>query len=275
MKASPVASPSPLSWPPAETWLAPPLAAQPAPISTAGWPTPTPALPPSGAGHPSSSPYSPVARGYDASWPQCSAGTQPQHAAFGIVGVNGGRAFTLNPCFLKLLSAAPKDAEIYLNTGFYPGNSIRLRTDCQQRAAALPGATPDEVLGYALGCSTTQDTLDVLREFAVPAPPTWWLDVEETNSWDDGHPEVNRYEIEGQIDALAPTGGKIGIYSTFPDWRQVTGGAWGDPRIGGDWVAGKSPQEACSSPGFSGAPVWLAQELATWAGSGYDSDYAC
>jgi hypothetical protein len=264
----------PLTWPPAEPWIAPPSASQgSAPVFD--WPTPTPAPPPDGQHHAAGSPFAPLARGYDASYPQCASPQRPTSAAYGIVGVNNGRAFTLNPCFPTLLAAAPKGAEIYLNTGFNPGNAGRMVPGCALRAGALPGADAQQRLAYGLGCSTTVDTLDVLRLFKIAYPSVWWLDVEEANSWDDARPDVNRYSLLGQIDVLAATGRTIGVYSTFPDWQQITGGLWGDSRIAADWVAGKSPQDACSHPGFSGAPVWLAQELATWPGSGYDSDYAC
>ena len=43
-----------------------------------------------------------------------------------------------------------------------------------------------------------------------------------------------------------------------------------------NWVAAPTPEAACGSPGFSGAPVWLVQESAVWPPpSGYDSDWAC
>ncbi len=263
-----------LTWPPAEAWIAPPTPVQP-PDPSLAFPTPTPAPAPDGLHHPAGSPFKALARGYDASWPQCTQGRKPAAATYGIVGINGGKAFTLNPCFLDLLKAAPREVGIYLNTGFNPKNAPRLLPYCAQKAAQLGGANPKQQLAYGLGCSTTVDTLRVMSDFGIPYPSIWWLDVEETNSWDDSDPGANRYSIEGQIDQLAATGKTIAVYSDFPDWKRITGGTWGDPRIAGDWVAGKSPQDACSHPGFSGAPVWLAQELATWPGSGYDSDYAC
>ena len=263
-----------LAWPPDESWIAPPTPVQP-PDPSLAYPTPTPAPAPDGLHHPRLSPFKALARGYDASWPQCNAPHRPATASYAIVGINGGKAFTLNPCFLDLLRASPPGAGIYLNTGFNPKNAPRLLPYCAAKAALLPQTNATQQLAYGLGCSTTVDTLRVMSDFAIRYPSIWWLDVEETNSWDDAHPDVNRYSILGQIDQLVTTGKTIAVYSDFPDWKQITGGLWGDPRIAGNWVAGKSPQDACTHAGFSGAPVWLAQELATWPGSGYDSDYAC
>lgn len=263
-----------LNWPPSLSWIAPP-SAQPRPDpALAALPSPQPLPPPDGLHHPAGSPYRALAHGYDASWPQCNAGRKPA-GSFGIIGINGGKAFTLNPCFPELMKAAPAGAQIYLNTGFNPKNAPRLIPYCTVEAQKLVGASALQKLAYGLGCSTTEDTLGVMRSFHIAYPAIWWLDVEETNSWDDAHPLVNRYSIQGQLDVLAQTGKTIAVYSTFPDWQQITGGHWGSPLIKGNWVAGRTPQFACSQPGFSGAPVWLAQELATWPGSGYDSDYAC
>jgi hypothetical protein len=77
------------------------------------------------------------------------------------------------------------------------------------------------------------------------------------------------------MDQLAADGRPVGVYSTFRDWTIVTDG-WAAPSITANWVAGRSRSGACSERGFSGAPVWLAQETATWPEpSGYDSDWSC
>src|SRR5437899_2627639 len=46
---------------------------------------------------PAKRPPPPASAGYDVSYPQCSS-TLPSRPDFGIVGVNGGRAYAANPC---------------------------------------------------------------------------------------------------------------------------------------------------------------------------------
>ena len=59
------------------------------------------------------------ATGHDVSAPQCGR-TLPEVGAFGIVGVNGGRAFSENPCFATEYEWAkrrPAAPGVYINTG--------------------------------------------------------------------------------------------------------------------------------------------------------------
>ena len=57
--------------------------------------------------------------GVDVSYPNCRA--KISGAAFGIVGVNGGKSFTSNPC-LKDEASKFKNLSLYVNTG-YPGQA--------------------------------------------------------------------------------------------------------------------------------------------------------
>ena len=57
--------------------------------------------------------------GHDVSTPQCGR-TLPEIGAFGVVRVNGGRAFTENPCFAAEQAWAkrrPAATGVYINTG--------------------------------------------------------------------------------------------------------------------------------------------------------------
>ena len=66
----------------------------------------------------------------------------------------------------------------------------------------------------------------------------------------------------------------VGLYATFAEWRGIVG-AWAPTGVVANWVAGQQVAVSCGAPGFSGQPVWLAQEVATWGAGGYDSDWAC
>ena len=140
-------------WPPPAPWAAAPDAAGSSGVP--GLPSaPQPAPPVST--HPGDSPFTAAAHGTDLSYPQCSEGAAPAGAAFSVVGVNGGRAFSLNPCFLRQWRAAPVPRSLYLNSGYNPGNAGKVVPACRERASA-EGGTPDQQLAYALGCSTARD----------------------------------------------------------------------------------------------------------------------
>lgn len=257
------------AWPPPAPWAAPITYEEGGPA-----PAYAPEGPPPAASHPAGSPYRPASHGYDASYPQCSATVSPMGSQFAVIGVNGGKVFSLNPCFLELYRTAPGRVDVYLNSGFTRENAAKLLPVCDAEASAL-GLRGDERLAYGLGCSTAGDTLAALHSAGADKPEMWWVDVERGNSWDRRSPDLNRLSLEGEIDRLAVTGRPVGVYSTFADWDRLTA-AWNYPAIAANWVAGAGATDSCAGPGFSGAPVWLAQELAPWPGpAAWDSDYAC
>src|SRR5215207_1455113 len=64
-----------------------------------------------------------TARGFDISYPQCGA-PYPANPAFGIVGVNGGRVFSVNSCRASQITwGGGASAELYINTG-NPGPAL-------------------------------------------------------------------------------------------------------------------------------------------------------
>ena len=102
---------------------------------------------------------------------------------------------------------------------------------------------------------------------------TWWLDVENGNSWTDST-QQNRASLIGMIAALRhytflPT---IGFYSYPGQWNIITG-KWknGYPV----WVATGSThrQDAvafCKNENFTGGSTWLSQYTV-----GLDHNYIC
>jgi hypothetical protein len=86
----------------------------------------------------------PPALGFDISFPQCG-GPEPNAPAFALVGVNGGRAFTGNPCLarqyvwaLTATSVVQPRAGFYMNTGKpWPGSFDQLAEDWDEHASAV------------------------------------------------------------------------------------------------------------------------------------------
>ncbi len=219
--------------------------------------------------------------GYDISFPQCS-GSYPSNPLFGIVGVNGGRANTANPCLSDELNWAlgapgqkrPKQPplSLYINTG-NPGAHV----------ADWPsaGTAPDygacngrltSACSYIYGEQRAAHSYRLTAALDPVAARTapWWLDVELMASW-AGTYQLNIAALQGFIAGLNSAGasGPIGIYSTSAQWKELTGlTAQTTPtRFHGrlpDWVAGTDTtltqaQRNCTSGGFTGVAPTLAQ----------------
>lgn len=223
--------------------------------------------------HPAGSRYTSGDRGYDLSYPQCvSADRPPAGARFAVVGINNGKAFTVNPCLARQLRQSATVARaVYVNSGYNPDNQSRASRACVDLGERVEG-TPDQQTAYAIGCAEAEHATAAFHAAGAFTPTVWWIDVENSNSWDEEDLNLNRYSLQGLIDRLGVEGSPVGIYSTFREWRVITG-SW-QVGVAANWVAGRSPAAACAGPGFTGSPVWLAQELETWP-DGLDSDWAC
>jgi hypothetical protein len=197
---------------------------------------------------PATNPYPPHLSGYDLSYPNCSGrpATQP---AFAILGVNGGRPFTFNPC-LKLEATwfAQGPQAVYLNTGYQPSYRHEITPACA--LASSHGAAP---IAYAVGCSEAATSLE--RSTLLDLSPTiWWLDVEPSNAWST-NVSTNTSVLRGMLDFLAkltPTP-LIGFYSRPSWWHKITGN-WATTAP--EWIP--TPTSTCPTP-FSNGPTWLAQ----------------
>jgi len=258
---------------------------RPAPSSSAGAPartprpTPAPATPrPPPAHGPIVTPgwvgpiYPPRALGYDISYPQCPSTAPPAGSTFSIVGVNGGKGFTVNPCLAAQWRVARGIRAVYFNSGYDPDNAGRVTPDCRSRSQYQAGGD-DRRMAYAIGCSEAVYAVAALHAAGADRAVMIWLDVESSNSWDPVNLDLNRTALQAEIDELAAFGRLVGLYATFNEWRGIVGD-WAPAGVVADWVAGASPQSACAAPGFSGHPVWIVQELGTWP-TGQDSDRTC
>ena len=140
--------------------------------------------------------------GIDVSWPQCGAALPAVQTGFAVVGVNGGRPMTANPCLHAQLSALRG----HLPVAFY----LNL-------AAPPSGSDP-----AAYGAKIVDDGLARIARTGARVPVVW-LDVEVLNQWRD--PATNVAVINGALRRLAARDLVGGVYSSVPMWQQITGGA--------------------------------------------------
>lgn len=223
------------------------------------------------------SPPDGVARGYDVSYPQCNE-PLPGAVAFGIVGVNRGRPFTVNPCLRSQMAWASTATDpvrrLYVNTS-NPGPLATTQWPsghaAPKKCAARYPADDSPNCAYDFG-------YEGARFAAVQVPGgsqagRWWLDVETTNTW-SANQLANLSAIKGTIDYFRERGAQVGIYSNAHQWGVITGGA-AIPSVP-EWIAGvgdfAGAVAACSpAAAFAGGRVTFTQ----YGAGGYDANHRC
>jgi hypothetical protein len=222
-------------------------------------------------------------RGYDISYPQCG-GAYPTNVAFAIVGVNGGKVFSANPCLADQLRwGGDAAAELYINTG-NPGPAIsRMWPVGQSWPRVCDAESPDTAdCAYDYGWNAAQHSYQTVeaayaaREISAnPNATTWWLDVETSNSWRQDT-ALNVAALQGEVAYLQSRGvTRIGFYSTTVQWGEITGGSKVFATMP-SWGAG-APSESVakrhcvSSPGFTGGRLAMVQYIY----NGFDANVRC
>lgn len=232
------------------------------------------------------------ALGNDVSWPQCNTGL-PSAPAFGIVGVNNGRANTTNPCLAEQLRWAeaitvnPTDqpsVALYVNTAnpelsgsWWPTSNSYPEP---QTAANPYGTCEDKDVGtacaYMYGYAKAYDNA-YIRGISNPWDYLWWLDVETGNSWSLDK-NANRAVLEGMTDFFHSIGADVGIYSSAYQWRQIVGTVSSSSNLYAlpSWLAGAGTALAaeahCSkAPLTAGGTVTMTQ----FVSGGFDYNHSC
>ena len=207
-----------------------------------------------------SNPYASSTRGYDISYPQCGERLPSGSNSFAVIGVNGGRAFTQNPCFIAEYdsSAATAKDSVYMNIN------------------APIGPTASQHIGDPSTCGTSDQLCQAHNygwnagQYALTlagnrSSATWWLDVETENSWAD-RTDVNRATIQGAFDYLTSHGiAHVGVYSTQYMWNLITG-TWANNWP--VWYAGVKTTDCAfaKSHSFTHGEVWLLQKVSAASG---------
>lgn len=205
--------------------------------------------------------------GQDISWPNCD-NLKFKPSSFGIVGVNGGLDFHINPCMAEEAVLYRQNLSLYLNTGF-PGAPYDLKYQNWPLKCSL---TNINCLAYNYGYNAGEYSLYYAITNGIVSN-NWWLDVETDNSWSVST-SYNVSSLMGEADAIKQSVNPslIGYYTYPTDWKIITGG-WqnGSP----NWVATNSNYESiakqqCSGYEFNGGATKLTQYIGS-----LDLDLAC
>ena len=230
-----------------------------------------------------------LAQGYDISYPQCGK-TLPSKPAFGLVGVNGGLAYSGNPCLaseyawaLTSSSSTQPHVSFYANTG-NPGPDVSTHWPARGTATPQPcDGSWSAACAYDYGWYAAQDSFtranSVAGSAAAVAAP-WWLDVEIANSWSTDT-ATNSADLQGAIAFLKSVGvNSVGIYAAPSHWATIVGATTpsspqNDPfRALPYWLPGarnaKEATQRCVTT-LTGGPTRLTQ----YVSGGFDVDYAC
>ena len=224
---------------------------------------------PSGAAAPTlaqvvqSNPYRSGAAGYDVSYPNCATEV-PVSAGFSVIGLNRGRPFTTNECFLQEWNAAGSLRSVYVNTAYSRYLLRHVTPECSA-AGRRQALSPAGQGAYAVGCAAADEDLRMLGSIA---PQAIWLDVEPGNTWSSRR-SLNAATIKGMLERLlGRSHAAVGVYSNTVFWRAIVG-RWSLSVP--EWVATGAPDPPGCPAGFASGPVWLSQST----DGRLDSDRAC
>ncbi len=224
-------------------------------------------------------------RGFDISYPQCG-GAYPTNPAFGIVGVNGGRVFSVNPCLASQITWGGGAAtELYANTA-NPGPALSSFWPAGQTTPRFcdPNNTDTADCAFDYGWNAAKHSFETAeaayRQLGIAASPTataWWLDVETSNSWREDNLALNVAALEGEVEYLLGRGvTRLGFYSTTHQWGLITGGTKvfaAYPSWGAGARSERVARNLCESTttSFTGGRLVLVQ----YPYQGFDANFRC
>ena len=192
-------------------------------------------------------------------------------AAFVVVPVNAGRAFTANPC-LAAQAAGLRQVQLFVN-GADPGPGATHWPGGGCASAHTPSCA--QLYGEAVA---TDAIATVRASGAQLLPRIWWVDIETLNTWTGTH-AANLASIRGTVQALRSRPdlvSAVGIYSSRQQWHDITGDdrSMTVPQWSGTPMATQAQAEDnCSSTAsFTQGPVVMTQFARP---DGADGDVVC
>ncbi|PZF25992.1 hypothetical protein DEJ05_10285 [Curtobacterium sp. MCLR17_045] len=245
--------------------------------------------------------------GVDISWPQCGK-TVPSDQSFGVVGVNGERANTTNPCLQQQLGWAAASAggtaqpttqvySLFTNPGaraasVWPtsnlapnGQTVAVPTaygTCTPQSGAQSTWKTTAACSYMYGYARAYEAANT-RGVTNPGQYRWWLDVETGLSYVTSDAGQNRAALEGMTKALQDAGvTQIGVYSTSYQFNKIMGTvpASSPLRPLPSWIALGAArldqaQAACSGARLLGGPIRMTQYVTPFGSTAIDRDWSC
>jgi hypothetical protein len=212
------------------------------------------------------SPAEAAVLGNDISWPQCG-GDLPAPPEFAIIGVNGGRPNTANPCLATQLAWAANTsaaqggtpAAVYVNTAsagpvqsiWWPATNTYRGSEVTNPYGMCDGRE-SPACAYVHGYAMAFNDVETVRAASDAAHHMWWLDVETGNSWLSDK-AANAAELEGMTAYLKSTGAEVGIYSTTYQFGEIVGEVNPNSNLYAlkNWIAGadstSSARAKCAS----------------------------
>ena len=196
----------------------------------------------------------------------------PGPIAFAIVGINNGKPYTANPCFMEQYRWAQrieKNPAVYVNTAFPKAGAV-------EATSGPYGSCPDEndgwCRGYNYGYGLAKEVVTRANLMRVH-PPIYWLDVETGNYW-SSDVQANSQVLRGAIAYFKEHSLAVGMYGTPYQYRLIAG-TWQSPGIP-IWTAGAQGMEGASARcnsgyAFAGGNVVMVQYY-DW---GFDTNYIC
>jgi hypothetical protein len=221
--------------------------------------------------------------GGDVSWPQCPEGMgiparrslglpmPGDAAAFVVIGLTNGPAFTPNPCLASQVQWA---RERRLPTSAYAVATWPTARQLTRYGHGGPfaGTTRRSRLRN-VGWAEGRYNLARLASAGLAVPHVW-IDVEHYSirPW-SGSRRDNRALVRGVVRAYQDAGVATGFYSTSLQWGQIVGSTrWGLPEWHTAGPTGRATALArCTERSFQGGPVVLAQ----WWTDTRDHDLVC
>ncbi len=223
--------------------------------------------------------------GIDISYPSCQLGHKVDltRYPFVVAGVSGGSTYTDNKCAASEAAYSP-NYSLYVNTGLYTGGTYFQNAMKAGKCDSGDFACGAYEYGYRAGEHAYQYATS---QKLGTSTTTWWLDVEETNTW-NADTSLNVASIQGEYDGLAAHLGvnnTIGIYAVPSQWNKIVGNDWPSGHAYPVWAAdglrtadSSTVSQRCTDSKYSvtGGLVLMVQWVDNYGTkTSLDHDYAC